>query len=130
MKNPIAISEITKEVNTASPFLINNQIKITNTSEDFVNNVKLLIHTPSFTICEESVIRQRGIMSFTPETQCLDLGNLAPNESAYFEYKFLSPSSLSSLSQHFSITYTDAANTTVSEKKIADYLSATSSDND
>lgn len=124
MKNLITISETTKAIEKACPFLINNQLKITNTSDRCINNVKLIIHNHPFSICEEAIIRQRGALSFDPHTQCLDLGNLAPHESAYFEYKFLSPSSLSSLSDHLSITFTDE-NSTSTEKKVTDFLSAT-----
>lgn len=122
MNHPITICETTQK-NTLCPSpLISSQIEITNISDQFINNVKLTIHDVPFTICEEAVIRERGALSFDPDTQCLELGNLAPHESAYFEYKFFAPCSHVSLSDHFFISYTADPDLSIKEKKVADYL--------
>ena len=122
MKNHLAIAEFSKTTDSSIPGLVSNLLKITNTSTDFINNIKLTIDADKLPICEEVIIRQRGALSFDPTTQCLELGNLAPNETAYFEYKFISPSSLTSLSDHFLISYCEEEAPCSIEKKVADFI--------
>lgn len=117
------------ELSTAST-LVSKQIKITNTSTDYINDLKLIIHGHELNILAQSVTRLRGSLSFDSDTQCLNLGNLAPNETAYFEYQFLSPSNLSSLSSHFSICYYDPIEETTAERPLADYLELDALTND
>lgn len=105
-----------------SSTLVSKQIKITNTSTDYIHDLKLIIHGHELNILAQSVTRLRGSLSFDTNAQCLELGNLAPNESAYFEYQFLSPSNLSSLSSHFSLRYYDPIEETTEEHLLADYL--------
>ena len=122
MNNYLTISEITENLDINKPELINKRLKITNTSTQFINNIQLIIDADKLPICEKSIIRTRGSLSLDPSIQCLELGNLAPNETAYFEYKFHSPSNLSSLCEHFSIRYCNEQATFCTERKISDYL--------
>lgn len=122
MNHIISISESTHPQDITQPGLINNCIKITNTSENFIHDVRLTIQSDQLPIFEEAVIRQRGSLSFDPSIQCLELGNLAPFESAYFEYKFLSPTSTSSLCDHFSISYVADTHPQRIEQKLTEYL--------
>ena len=124
MKIPISISETCTLKESSANSLIQNEPKITNTSSEYITNLKLIIHTPDSAILEQSVTRERGSLSFSPETTCLELGNLAPDESACFEYKFTSANHLTSLSSHFTLTYTDLTSSKVTEKKILDFLAS------
>lgn len=105
MLNPIKVSEINKTIEVSTQTLINNELEITNTSSGYINNLKILIQGNDFSILEQAIIRQRGSLNFSPTENCLELGNLAPEESAFFEYKFISSRSLSSLSSHLTISY-------------------------
>lgn len=128
MNDHLSIAEFTKTCDPSQPQLVSNLLKITNTSTNFINNIRLTIHTDKLPICEEAIIRQRGALSFDPSTQCLELGNLAPNETAYFEYKFLSPTSLTSLCDHFLISYCDDKETFCKiNEKVTDYLTSPAS---
>lgn len=122
MKKPITISETCTLKESSANALIQNELTITNTSSQYITNLKLIIHTPDSAILEQSVTRERGSLSFSPETTCLELGNLAPDESACFEYKFTAANNLTSLSSHFTLTYTDLSNSKVTEKKLIDFL--------
>lgn len=122
MQKPISISETCTVKESSVDSLIQNELKITNTSSHYITNLKLIIHTSGSTILEQSVTRERGSLSFAPETTCLELGNLAPDESACFEYKFTATNNLTSLSPHFTLTYTDLNNANVTEKKIVEFL--------
>ena len=124
MKIPISISETCTLKESSANSLIQNELKITNTSSQYITNLKLIIHTPDSAILEQSVTRARGSLSFSPETTCLELGNLAPDESACFEYKFTSANNLTSLSSHFTLAYTDSNDSRVTEKKILDFLNS------
>lgn len=128
MQKPITISEtcILKEVSCDS--LIQNELTITNTSSHYITNLKLIIHTPDSTILEQSITRERGSLSFAPETTCLELGNLAPDESACFEYKFTAINNLTSLSSHFTLSYTDLDTSHMTEKKIVEFLTNSTTD--
>lgn len=122
MEKNITISEtcILKDSSTQS--LIQNELRITNTSSQDITNLKLIIHAPRATILEQSITRERGSLSFSPETTCLELGNLAPDESACFDYKFSAADNLTSLSPHFTLTYTDLNSSQVMEKQLLDFL--------
>ena len=122
MKKLMTISENCTTKDSASMPLIQNELIITNTSSDYITDLKLIINTPDSSILEQSITRERGSLSFPPETKCLELGNLAPNESACFEYKFTAINDLTSLSSHFTLTYKDLKGTTVAEKKIVEFL--------
>lgn len=86
--------EITKVFTKVSNEAIHEQLKITNLSDDYVNDVMLTIQKESCPLTYQVIKRERGILDFTPPTLHLELGNLAPNESAYFEYKCKMPTSL------------------------------------
>lgn len=86
-----------KEVNTKT-------IKITNTSEHFINNLKLIIDSSTSLILEPAVVRERGTLYYDTDTFLFDLGNLAPQESALFEYK--SDTATLSLLKHISLSFT------------------------
>ena len=105
MMNAIKVSEINKTIEITAKTLINNELEITNTSPGYINNLKILIQGSDFSILEQAIIRKRGALNFSPTENCLELGNLAPDESAFFEYKFTSSSSLPSLSSHLTISY-------------------------
>lgn len=122
MQKPITISETCTLKEVSSDSLIQNELIITNTSSHYITNLKLIIHTPDSTILEQSITRERGSLSFAPETTCLELGNLAPDESACFEYKFTAINNLTSLSSHFTLSYTDLDSSHMTEKKIVEFL--------
>ena len=61
-------------------------IKITNTSDDFINNIVLSFSSPHTLILEELVVRERGSLKFTPAADPIFLGNLSPNETAHLYY--------------------------------------------
>lgn len=121
------ISEICTLKEASSQALIQNELKITNTSSQDITDLKLIIHAPHDTILEQSITRERGSLSFSPEITCLELGNLAPDESALFEYKFTPTDNLTSLSAHFTLMYTDLNNRQVTEKQLIDFLTDTPS---
>lgn len=128
MQKPITISETCTLKESSADSLIQNELIITNTSSHYITNLKLMIHTPDSAILEQSITRERGSLSFAPETTCLELGNLAPDESACFEYKFTATNNLTSLSSHFTLTYTDLNNANVTEKKIVEFLTDSTTD--
>ena len=68
--------------------LSKRQIRITNTSSHFLNNLILNINTTDFPIVEQTIIRERGSLSYDKIQFTLELGNLAPDETALFEYKY------------------------------------------
>lgn len=122
MEKNMTISETCTLKDISTHALIQNELRITNTSSKDITNLKLIIHAPEATILEQSITRERGSLSFSPETTCLELGNLAPDESAYFEYKFTGSDTLTSLSAHFTLTYTDLGGSQVTEKQLLDFL--------
>lgn len=122
MNKLITISETCITKDSSSNALIQNELIITNTSSQYITDLKLIIQTPDASILEQSITRERGSLSFAPDVKCLELGNLAPDESACFEYKFTSPNHLTSLSPHFTLTYKDLKGATVTEKKIIEFL--------
>lgn len=128
MQKPITISETCTLKASSADSLIQNELTITNTSSHYITNLKLIIHTPDSAILEQSITRERGSLSFAPETTCLELGNLAPDESACFEYKFTTTNNLTSLSSHFTLTYTDLNNAHITEKKIVEFLTDSTTD--
>lgn len=128
MQKTITISETCTLKESSADSLIQNELIITNTSSHYITNLKLMIHTPDSAILEQSITRERGSLSFAPETTCLELGNLAPDESACFEYKFTATNNLTSLSSHFTLTYTDLNNSNVTEKKIVEFLTDSTTD--
>lgn len=123
--NPlIKITEVTKNIPGSDHPVCLNELKITNVSSQYLNNLKLVINPDDACILEQFVRRERGSLAFAPDTTCLELGNLAPDESAYFEYKFTSKPNQISLTPNFSLIYTDENHpAATTEKKIADLLS-------
>lgn len=119
----LEVTETLSQIDDSNTHLIHKQIKITNTSPDYIHNLKLIIDDKEHSLLEQLVKRQRGSLSFSPDTTCLELGNLAPDESAYFEYKYKAASTPTSLASHISLTYSDSDNTLVPEQKITDFLS-------
>lgn len=118
----IHISEVNKSKEISPIPILLNELKITNTSSQFIRDLKLIIHESNNPILEQCVTRERGKLSFEPQITCLELGNLAPDESAYFEYKFTSQSQLTSLATHFSLSYTETDTNGVDAKKIVEHL--------
>lgn len=92
-------------IETGEQSLRKNQIRITNTSDCFINNLKLNISTPDFALLEQTIIRERGSLCYDCVLDSLDLGNLAPDETALFEYKYSTEGEKSLLS-HLQISYT------------------------
>ncbi len=122
MKNVLRLCEINKNIEISSQTLINNEIEITNTSSHYINNLKLIIQTNDFSIIKQSVTRQRGSLDFSPDTYCLELGNLAPEETAYFEYKFCSEKLLPSLSSHLILSYVLDNELAETKEKVSELL--------
>ena len=114
-KVPCASSEHPSNINS-------QQFKITNISTEYVTDLKLIIDDHDHLLLEQFIKRERGSLSFSPETTCLELGNLAPEESAYFEYKLSNPHALSSFSDQISLTYDSCDSSDSFPKKIADFL--------
>lgn len=102
--------------------LIHEQIEITNVSSDYINDLKLFIDDKEHSLAWQLVTRNRGSLSFEPEIKELNLGNLAPDESAYFDYKYRSDKP-SSFSEHISLTYSKENHSAISPKKIVEFLS-------
>lgn len=121
MKPCIHISEVNKACEISPIPTLLNELKITNISPQFITDLKLIIHDTN-PILQQSVTRERGALTLDPHTSCLELGNLAPDESAYFEYKFSTPNHLSSLTDHFSLMYTEISEDGKSQHKIVDLL--------
>lgn len=106
MKPILEISELTQGHTDCNGFDINAQIKITNVSDCYINDLKLIIQDDKSPIFKKAIIRERGSLVFDLEVNTLPIGNLAPQESAYFEYSFKAPETISSLSDCMALTYT------------------------
>ena len=105
MASPLKIVEINKNIKICSTTLIDSEIIITNSSLYPLKNIRLSLEGQDFSILSQSIIRKRGCINFPPTQNCLDIGNLEPNESAYFEYSFSSSKSLISLADSLILTY-------------------------
>ncbi len=86
MNNFLNIQETTIDIGEGP--LHKNQIKITNTSNQFINNLKLCIDTNTLPLVEQTIIRDRGALCYSENSHMLELGNLAPDETALFEYQY------------------------------------------
>lgn len=86
--------------------LSKNQIRITNTSNQFINNLTLNINTADFPLVEQTIIRERGSLSYDKIQFTLELGNLAPDETALFEYKYKNTTTNHTLLTHLQFSYT------------------------
>lgn len=122
MANFLAISEIHKLKELTATTLIKNQIKITNTSNSYINNLELHIDRKNIPILEQSIIRSRGELSFEPSITSLEVGNLAPAETAYFEYKLMTTDDTTTLSPHITLSYTPENSTLPIQKKLSELL--------
>lgn len=78
----------------------NNHIKITNISDTMLNNVTLYLPDLKTNLANLMVIRERGSLSFGPNTQKICLGNLYPEETAYLYYTIDSSLPSSSFFKH------------------------------
>lgn len=105
MPNSFRVIEINKNIQICSNTLIDNEIIITNTSPYPVNNVTLSLEGQDFSILSQSITRERGAMNFSPHENQIKIGNLEPDETAYFEYSFSSTKSLISLANSLVLTY-------------------------
>ncbi|WP_054742689.1 hypothetical protein [Cellulosilyticum ruminicola] len=83
-----------------------SQIRITNTSSQFINNLTLNINASDFPFIEQTIIRKRGSLSYDKIQLTLELGNLAPNETALFEYKYPDTFTSYTLLTHLEFSYT------------------------
>ncbi len=106
MKMLLEASELSK-IPSASNELIVKQIKLTNISTTYISDLKLLILDNPVPIVESAIIRERGALSFEGNITLLEMGNLAPAETAYFEYTFKSTPEFPSLSNNILLTYYD-----------------------
>lgn len=122
MKPCIHISEINKSCEINPTPSLTNELKITNISSEFISDLKLIIRDTNG-ILHQCVTRERGTLTFEPHTTYLELGNLGPDESAYFEYKFATPTHLPSLTSSFSLLYTETTPDGVCIKKVVECLS-------
>lgn len=111
MRNFLNIQETI--IDTSESSLQKNQIKITNTSGQFINNLKLSIDAINFPLVEQTIIRERGALSFDKNLCLFEIGNLAPDESALFEYKYHTENEKKTLSllNHIHISYTPESTT-------------------
>ncbi len=122
---PLEITEVFSKTYDTATGLIHEQLKITNISSDYINNLKLIIKDKEHALLEQQITRERGSLSFSPTTTCLDLGNLAPEESAFFEYKYSPKSIPTSFTNYISLTYSDVNESSLPEKKVVEFLSST-----
>ncbi|PHV70201.1 hypothetical protein CS063_12035 [Sporanaerobium hydrogeniformans] len=106
MHTLLQISELTKAPLSANEIIV-KQIKITNISHSYINDLKLLLPCETSSIVESAIIRERGSLSFEGNITALEMGNLAPSETAYFEYSFKATPESSSLSPHILLSYID-----------------------
>ncbi|MBP3888810.1 MAG: hypothetical protein J6F30_14370 [Cellulosilyticum sp.] len=123
VNNPLEVIEVFSKTYDATTGLIHERLKITNISSDYINNLKLIISDQEHALLEQQVTRERGSLSFEPTTSCLELGNLGPDESAFFEYKYSSKSLPTSFTDCISLTYGDADKASFPEKKIVEFIS-------
>ena len=121
----LEIIEVFSKTYDSATGLIHEQLKITNISSDYINNLKLIIEDQEHALLEQQITRERGSLSFSPTTTCLELGNLAPEESAIFEYKYNAGSLPNSFTNHISLTYSDKDASFLPEKKVVEFLSST-----
>ncbi|MEG0085133.1 MAG: hypothetical protein RR090_02830 [Niameybacter sp.] len=77
--------------------MFNNHIKITNISDTMLNNVTLYLPDIKPDLSNLMVVRERGSLSFGPNTEKICLGNLYPEETAYLYYTVSTPIPTSSL---------------------------------
>lgn len=119
----IQVTEILTEPCDTTSTLIREKIKITNTSSDYIHDLKLFIDDKDHELLEQLVTRERGALSFSPDTTCLELGNLAPDESAYYEYKYNAHSNPTSFKHHISLSYAHLEDVPSLQKKIVEFFS-------
>lgn len=122
MKELIVSEKNKQNLSTA----IQNQLKITNVSGKFINNIKLYFTSEKLPLLEQTIIRSRGALAFDPCIPSLELGNLAPNETAYFEYQFANTIKTLSLSNHIALSYTLEDSTTEQIALVNELLKSTS----
>ena len=116
------ITKLISQTDDSAARLIHEQIQITNVSSDYIHDLTLLIDDKEHTLVEQLVTRSRGSLSFEPQIKELPLGNLAPQESAYFDYKYTA-STPSSFTEHISLTYSKEMHACILPKKIVEFLS-------
>lgn len=120
--NILKVTKLISQTDDSATRLIHEQIQITNVSSDYIHNLTLLIDDQEHKLVEKLVTRSRGSLAFEPEISELPLGNLAPSESAYFDYKYTCDKP-SSFTDHISLTYSKETHSTISPKKIVEFLS-------
>ena len=103
MKAALKVAEVVEKIYEGP---IKGQVQITNASDAYINNLKLIIAAKNIQLTEECVVRQRGSLCFDPGTDELMVGNLAPNETACFEYSFTPLENNISLSSQMTVSYT------------------------
>lgn len=119
---PLEITEFFSQTHDTAKGLVHEQLKITNISSEYINNLKLIIEDEGHILHEQEITRERGSLSFAPTTTCLELGNLAPEESALFEYTYSATSLPSFFAHHISLTYSNADEVFFPEKKVVEFL--------
>lgn len=124
MKNNLPI-EITDFSYSSDSDCLNGGFKITNVSSDYINDLKLIIEDQEHALLEQLVTRERGSLSFPLDVACIELGNLAPNESAYFKYK-LNPNitPINEFMKQAVLTFSHTTLPLIQDKKIAECLEA------
>ncbi len=105
MCKQIKITEIKNDIQVCNTTLMDNELIITNTSGLTLNNIKISLEGKDYSILSQSIIRERGTFNFPPYQNCLEVGNLAPEESAYFKYTCSSINNLVSLAGNLILTY-------------------------
>lgn len=63
-----------------------SHIKITNISETMLTDVTLCLNSIAPSLSKILIVRERGSLSFGPNTELVCLGNLYPEETAYLYY--------------------------------------------
>lgn len=120
----LKISESTQNTPDPSAHYMKAQLQITNASPSYIHNLKLIVNTKETSILPQCIIRQRGTLCFETPLEEVDVGNLAPDETAYFEYAFKPQEDSSSLSSHILVEYTAENSTDVIYEKINDLLTS------
>lgn len=77
--------------------MANNHIKITNISDTMLNNVTLYLPDLKTQLDSLMIVRERGSLNVTPNSEKICLGNLYPEETAYLYYTVNTPTTSSNL---------------------------------
>lgn len=103
----LKISEVLIKASPSTIDTVTRHIKITNASNNFINNIVLSFSSPHTIILEELVIRERGSLKLAPATENIIIGNLSPNETADLYYTQKPLTTKLALSDDIKLCYND-----------------------